>query len=412
MGVKKIARRIIQRYPNLPYHVLGFLDFVAGMDTGRRKQRSLSRRFISFKPQGHPKGNILISLHLQPFLLRSGEPINHPAYWANHEIAQIYLDLGYAVDVIHWRNKYFVPQKKYTIFVDYHANLERLAPLLNPNCIKIMHIDSTHWLFHATAQHQRMLDLQRRKGVTLPLTKMVEPNRGIEIADCAVTHGNQFVLDTFRYANKPIYQVPQTSSLRWDWFSDKDIEQARRHFLWFGSSGLVHKGLDLVLEAFAQMPEYHLSVCGPISLDKKYEEVEFCNAFHRELYELPNIHTHGWINIASQEFVELAKKCIAIVFPSCSECSPSGVINCMNAGLIPVVLRETDINVGDFGYLLRDESISAIKDAVKEIAQRPAEELLVLSRKTWEHARENYTREKFSRAYRNIAETLITSERV
>ena len=34
---------------------------------------------------------------------------------------------------------------------------------------------------------------------------------------------------------------------------------------------MVHKGLDLVLEAFAGMPEYHLTVCGPVAKEKDFE---------------------------------------------------------------------------------------------------------------------------------------------
>jgi hypothetical protein len=47
---------------------------------------------------------------------------------------------------------------------------------------------------------------------------------------------------------------------------------------------MVHKGLDLVLEAFADMPEYHLTVCGPIQKEQDFER-----AYYRELYQVPNI---------------------------------------------------------------------------------------------------------------------------
>ena len=64
----------------------------------------------------------------------------------------------------------------------------------------------------------------------------------------------------------------------------------------------MHKGLDLVLEAFARMPELHLTVCGPI-----HEEPAFEAAFRRELYETPNIETLGWVDIASPAFAELLR---------------------------------------------------------------------------------------------------------
>ena len=38
----------------------------------------------------------------------------------------------------------------------------------------------------------------------------------------------------------------------------KDFEVCRPHFMWLGSRGFVHKGLDVVLEAFSEMPELAL----------------------------------------------------------------------------------------------------------------------------------------------------------
>ncbi len=43
--------------------------------------------------------------------------------------------------------------------------------------------------------------------------------------------------------------------------------------MWFGSGGMIHKGLDLVLEVFARMQEYHLHICGPV-----HHEEDFCKS--------------------------------------------------------------------------------------------------------------------------------------
>jgi glycosyltransferase involved in cell wall biosynthesis len=92
-----------------------------------------------------------------------------------------------------------------------------------------------------------------------------------------------------QYAKKPLFPVPIPSACMYPWSESKDFDACRRNFLWFGSGGFIRKGLDLVLEAFAGMPEYHLTVCGPIE-----EERDFQQAFAKELYDTPNIHTLGW----------------------------------------------------------------------------------------------------------------------
>ena len=77
--------------------------------------------------------------------------------------------------------------------------------------------------------------------------------------------------------------------LFYPWPEAKDFEACRTRFLWLGSRGMVFKGLDLVLDAFVQMPEYHLTVCGPVAKEKDFEQV-----YYQELYHTSNIHTYGW----------------------------------------------------------------------------------------------------------------------
>ena len=132
-------------------------------------------------------------------------------------------------------------EKRYDFFIDVRMNLERIGPLLNPDCVKIMHIETAHWLFHMTAQHQRLLDVQRRRHATIGPCKVVSPNWAIEHADCATILGNDFTRSTYAYADKPFYQVPMSVPAVYLWPESKDFETCRRNFLWFGSGGLVQK---------------------------------------------------------------------------------------------------------------------------------------------------------------------------
>jgi hypothetical protein len=74
-----------------------------------------------------------------------------------------------------------------------------------------------------------------------------------------MTSGNDFTIGTFRYAGKPIYRLPIICPTS-PWPQDKDHGACRKCFLWFGSQGFLHKGLDLVLEVFAGLPDHHLTV--------------------------------------------------------------------------------------------------------------------------------------------------------
>ncbi len=360
----------------------------------------LYEKVVCLKPQNNSRGNALLSIWNEPFLLKPEEPGSkayHSHYWESLEMARVFLELGYCVDVINYNNRTFNAEKDYSVVVDERWNLERLASELPKHCVKLMHLDTAHMLFHNAAECRRLLELQQRRGVTLRPRRFETPNLGLEHADYATVLGNEFTISTYRYANKPLFRVPLSTPVLYPWPDDKDFESCRKQFLWFGSGGLVHKGLDLVLEAFATMPDYHLTVCGPVR-----EETDFEEAFDRELYQTPNIHTVGWIDIGSPEFIEITKRCVGVVYPSCSEGGGGSVISCMHAGVLPIVSYQASVDVHDFGILLKGCSITEIKDSVREISGLPTRELERMSRKAWEYARANHTTEKFAAEYRTI----------
>jgi glycosyltransferase involved in cell wall biosynthesis len=172
----------------------------------------------------------------------------------------------------------------------------------------------------------------------------------------------------------------------------------RRNFIWFGSVGLAHKGLDLALEAFARMPGLNLTVVGAINLDPDFKRV-----YHRELYELPNIRTPGWITATSPEFLALLRDQVGVVYPSCSEGGAGSVICCMHGGLIPIVTREASVDVQDFGFETRSDAIEDIMTEVCRVSELPAAELATRARAAWEHVRTVHTREHFLRVWRRYA---------
>ncbi|MBD2508635.1 glycosyltransferase [Nostoc muscorum FACHB-395] len=359
---------------------------------------------VSLKPKQPSKGNVLLSYRIEPFLLKPGQPMpnDHTWYWEVWQIAQTFLDLGYNVDVIQFHNDKFVPQKHYAFFIDIRHRMEALAPKLNKDCIKIFHVDIANMVFRNAAECNRLLEVQQRKGVTLKPQRFEVPNLGIEYADCAIVLGNNFTTDTFKYANKPMYRIPISSPVVYPYPDKKDFEAVRKRFLWFGGSALVLKGLDLVLDAFAQMPEYHLTVCGPVSSDKEFEQ-----AFYKELYETPNIHTYGWIDVSSPDFIEVTNNCLGLVYPSVSEGQSGAVISCLQAGLIPILSYESGVDVHDFGVIFDNLSLEEIKEKVRSISNLPVENLQMMSLKAWEYARANHTKEKFAQVYRNVVEQII-----
>ena len=399
---------MLQKYPKLFASARHIRDKLA--DTLQAFQPVIDSdrdRTVSLLSKNGFQGNMLLAYLNTPFLSAAEEslPHSHSSYWEARQIAETFVHLGYNVDVIDRLNTGFTPQKRYDVFVGHRTNFEKWAAMLNSDCLKIAHLDVAHWIFNNYASHKRALDLQQRKGITIAREslRILTENWAIEHADYATVLGNQFTIHTYSFAQKSLFRIPISVCATYPWDATKDYEACRKQFLWFGSAGMVHKGLDLVLDAFREMSDYHLVICGPVE-----QESHFVRAFYQDLYQSPNIHTYGWVDVDSQDFLRIARNCVGLVFPSCAEGGGGSVLTGMHAGLIPIVSYESSVDVDeDFGIMLKTSAVAEIQDAVQRIAHLPAEELKNMARRAWEFARAHHTRERFAEEYRKTVELLL-----
>ena len=405
--MERSLRELVQ---NLKHRPLGILasEFKKFLSNSPREMVSLKRTVVSLKPKRPTIGNVLLCYSNQAFFLKRGQPFpkDHTNRWESWQIAKTFLDLGYCVDVIDENNDRFVPTRNYSLFVGNRTNFERIAILLNIDTIKILHIDTAHWLFHNMAECRRLEALRQRRGMILLPQRNMKPNMAIEHADYGTVLGNEFTINTYKYANKPLLRIPISTPATYPWQHDKDFDGCRKSFLWFGSHGFIHKGLDLVLEAFAQMPDYNLTVCGPVQAEKGFQSV-----YHKELYNTSNIDTVGWVDITSPNFLEIARHCIGVVFPTCSESGGGGVITCMHAGLIPVVSYEASVDVDEsMGVIIKTCTVDEIKVSVMKVSHMTRDQLESMAKRNWEFARANHSREIFAASYAKIVSEILAVE--
>lgn len=380
-----------------------FLPGRARRAVGRllRRLRGTERRVVRLAPLGagsEPVGRVLLSYVVDPFLVRSEARISHAHTqdWEAWAMASTWRELGFAVDAIHWTHDRFLPADPYDVLIDARRNLERLAGTVGPRCLKIFHAETAHWKTNDDAQLARLAGLEARRGIRLTRTRLVGANRAIESADCATVLGNEWTLASYRPFGKPLFRVPISNALTYPAPETKDFEACRGRFLWFGGVGFVHKGLDLVLEAFAGQEGLHLDVAAPID-----REPDFVDAYERELYATPNVRALGWLDVASPRFLEVAAADLGMVFPSCSEGGGGSAITAQHAGLIPVLTHETSVDLEpSFGVLLADARVETIRAAARELSARSAGELRSMALESWRRARERHTREAFRRNYR------------
>ena len=328
--------------------------------------------------------NVLISYITKPF--RQGINTAHTNSAEVLEIAQVFRSLGFNVDIADYDYEGYIDYKKYDTIFGFGD------PLVNS--FKFNTSQSTTRIYYGTGMHisvqnqnstKRIEEVKNKKGVWIP-----ESGRIVEKAwtqqttnvNAMILLGNEEVKKTYQKSfDKDIYLLSPSIYKQLDYkkvLEDKNFEEAKNNYLWFGNSGLIHKGLDLVLDVFKTLPHLHLHVCGPIE-----NELKFKKAYYDELYNTVNIHTYGFVKIDTSLFKEILNKCAFIIFPSCSEGGGASVLNvCGNGGLIPIVTKEVSIDIDSFGLLIDSLEQSSVMKAIEDSQKLSINELMTLSEKT------------------------------
>jgi glycosyltransferase involved in cell wall biosynthesis len=355
-------------------------------------------------PASRPLGTVALSYIAWP--LREGWDLpkarGHTNAYEAFTMAEAWREAGFRVEVVDHGSEAYQPPSSCSFVVDLHSDLERWETSLPEDCHRILHATGSHWLVWNQAEMSRLAAVRDRKGIALTPRRQVEPSRSAQLADTITVLGNHYTSDSFAFAGKPTVRVPISSAYELPWPQERDFSKAKHHFLWVGSYGMIHKGLDLVLDAFADMPELTLTVCG-----RPEKEQDFFRVYEKELTKTPNIQFHGWLDMGSPDFSALAQSHATIIYPSSAEGGAGSVIHCMHAGLLPACTHEASVDLLDFGVLIQEGRVNAVKAAARFIASLDDHEVEARARAAWEHARTAHTRALFRENYQQFVGRLL-----
>lgn len=178
----------------------------------------------------------------------------------------------------------------------------------------------------------------------------------IKKSDFGIFLGNKY---TRRFYNnliseEKLYLLNPTGLInkRYTIKTNKNFDYIKRNFLWFGSGGAVHKGLDILLDVFKRNKELNLYIAGLGNNEKWLVE---------KYKDSKNIIDLGFINVQSNEFNKIMDKVAFVILPSASEGMATSVLTCMKHGIIPVVTPYTGIDVENIGIVLNDYKVEYIE---------------------------------------------------
>lgn len=325
----------------------------------------------------------------------------HTIYWESVEMVKILNKAGYIVDYCDVWKQFRVDWNKYTLIIDNLNNLKDAGSITGQK--KIYWATNNHWLPWNRGELERTQWFKDRTGIILPTTRQMPCILSDEYADYLTYFGTDLQIQSF--SSKPKKELIKISSCHIPDYKKKDMSRARNKFLWIASGGAMHKGTNLVIEAFSKMPEAELFIIANLK-----DEPRFYEWAKKIISQNTNIHEMGWYDLTSKEFDELADGCIGTLYLSSSCGGPGSTARVLHNGLIPIVTPTGFVRAEHLGYTVNgetaDEIINSTIEKVREVMSLPEKELHQKSDAVREFARKNHTREAFSESFSEFIDKL------
>jgi glycosyltransferase involved in cell wall biosynthesis len=338
----------------------------------------------------------LISYITMPYILP--ETYLHTNTLESRLIAQAFHELGYQVDIYNYTYSGKINYDMYDVIFGFGTPVVNSFRLRTRNIKVISYIASMHNYVQNLQTLNRIEQFHQKHGIWLLNAGRFIPQDWTSItvlSDAVITLGNDIVAESYRrFTPKPVYVLPSLFFKVFDYkeiVKNKNYINAANNFLWFGGTGVIHKGLDLVLDAFSQLPDMELHVCGNLE-----NESAFLKHYRTLLNHSANIHIHGFVHLDAPRFRVLLATCCFAILPSCSEGGGSSVINlCANGGIIPVVTRESSVTTNGFGIEISHLTSQAVVEATQAAAHISSDELRKRSLASGEYFHLNNNTERY-----------------
>ena len=218
------------------------------------------------------------------------------------------------------------------------------------------------------------------------------------LANIGICINSEFNAQSMRKYFKFFYRINVNGFYNNKFIFKKNISEKRKCFVWFGSNGIIHKGLDILIDVFNKIPDYTLNVYGAPENEIKY--------LRKEARE--NIIFHGKISVFDERFItEVSdKNCFAISL-SCSEGMNSGIATCMLHGIIPIVTKETGFDYQPFMIEITNFRVDNVINTLLKLKEIDDCELEKMSLETYIYAQKELTLENFDKKFRLIFSDII-----
>jgi len=348
---------------------------------------------------------VLISYITAPLFSSNDFPTHTNSLEAIQILRYFYLK-NYAVDVIHClddNNFSDIDKRDYNVIfgqgIPYNYACSK-----NPNATKILYLTEANPKISRQKEKERadyyFLRHKKRVNFYRANSEKFINDEAIKLSTHYILIGNDWDASTYPEIERDMFKLIPTGlkNEKFD-LEKRDLNAARKNFVWFAGGGAGHKGLDILIDVFKNFNDKNLFVCGQLSKEEK-------RAFK---FNYKNIFYLGFVNVQSNDFIDLMNKSAFIIFPSCAEGWATSVLTCMRHGLIPIITKESGIDLrNDMGYLLKDFKVETITEQIETISKQvDIGELLVKQKTVYEYANNTFNLNEFQKRISRIFDEIL-----
>jgi hypothetical protein len=212
----------------------------------------------------------LLMIYINPFCKRKRK--KHTNYFESIQILKVFIECNFVIDLIDVGE----PNQNKLIKDNYDIVFGLGKPfydacLNNPNALKILYltenrpdlvkINFNKRLEYYIQRHNKMRTGRIRDGSF--------KEEYLKIADIGIILASDTNIHNFDGWFSRYYQLFPSGFINKSFIWGKKGATDFKNFLWFGSAGVIHKGLDLLIDAVETTPSINLFICGIYKDEKK-----------------------------------------------------------------------------------------------------------------------------------------------
>lgn len=296
-----------------------------------------------------------------------------------------FLSHGYVIDLYEChRNAPNIVDKnnKYSVVFGFGKLYAELCKL-NPNAVKILYVtENAPWIVEQKYKERIEYYLERHQKLVYNISRTGYYTKEMfELSDYGIAGNGPLNISEMKKVLPVIFPIKISVIFNQKFKQGrKNHFETRKRFVWFGSAGSIHKGLDILIDVFRELPHLWLDIYG-------------ADANEIKEFNLPlNVCDCGFVSVSSSEFIENVINSHSFVISlSCSEALQSSVSTCMAHGLIPIITPETGFDDIPNAIICKDFCVDYVKNVVLEASKMRAEILTKMETEILKYTRTNFS---------------------